>query len=261
VSDANAPAPKKADKTEFHFGLFVTVMWLIGAIVVMLCWADRTANPKVNEWGDVFAGLFAPVAFLWLVLGFRQQGRELQLSTRALELQVAELKQSVEQQRELVDVTRQQVLATMDEHDRRRALEQAAIQPLFVLECIGSARAADDSTQWTFSMTNEGETVTEIVVTASPPPIDPPRQILSLRRNEKAEIRLRYGGHFQFPSEVVLDIVFNDMTDTSGNDRRIVTVPEGLLPHYNNLRIQRAPVRLGTGRGGLIAFSTAGKTA
>lgn len=35
------------------------------------------AAMKPNEWGDAFAGFSAGLAFLWLVLGFFQQGQEL----------------------------------------------------------------------------------------------------------------------------------------------------------------------------------------
>lgn len=56
---------------------------------------------KLNELGDFLAGTFGPIAFLWLVLGFLQQGRELKLSTSALRLQAEELKNSVEQQSEM----------------------------------------------------------------------------------------------------------------------------------------------------------------
>ncbi len=44
---------------------------------------------RLNEWGDLLAGLFAPLAFLWLVVGYYQQGQE-------LKAQVAELKNSVD---------------------------------------------------------------------------------------------------------------------------------------------------------------------
>lgn len=55
-------------------------------------------NLPLNELGDFAAGAFGPLAFLWLVLGFRQQGRELQLSSAALQQQAVELQNSVEQQ-------------------------------------------------------------------------------------------------------------------------------------------------------------------
>lgn len=91
----------------FSFGLVVTFLWL-ATMVVLFYWSSTQASQlKPNEWGDFFAGMFAPLAFLWLVLGYLQQGEELRLSSDALKLQAEELKNSVEQQRELVEVTRQ----------------------------------------------------------------------------------------------------------------------------------------------------------
>jgi len=39
---------------------------------------------SVNEWGDFFGGSMAPLAFLWLILGYIQQGNELKQHTDAL---------------------------------------------------------------------------------------------------------------------------------------------------------------------------------
>jgi hypothetical protein len=64
--------------------------------------ADRyedLAVMKLNEYGDFFAGVFGPVAFGWLVLGYIQQGRELKISSNALRIQAEELKSSVEYQK------------------------------------------------------------------------------------------------------------------------------------------------------------------
>ena len=63
---------------------------------------------SLNEVGDFLAGIFGPLAIFWLILGFIQQGKELKQNTEALELQAQELKNSVEQQKELVSVSRQQ---------------------------------------------------------------------------------------------------------------------------------------------------------
>ncbi|WP_369012467.1 hypothetical protein [Acinetobacter baumannii] len=59
-----------------------------------------------NELGDFLAGAFAPLAFLFLILGYKQnsesiriQNEELKASTEALKLQVAEMKESVDQQK------------------------------------------------------------------------------------------------------------------------------------------------------------------
>lgn len=64
---------------------------------------------KPHEFADFLAGCFAPLAFFWLVLGFFQQGDELRNSVTALKLQGEELHNSVEQQRQLVEVTREQL--------------------------------------------------------------------------------------------------------------------------------------------------------
>jgi len=117
--------------TRFHFGCYITILW-----IVLMCFAvqdpARLLEMKLNELGDFLAGFFAPLAFLWLVLGYLQQGEELQHSTKALKLQAEELRNSVEQQRELVEVTRQQ----LDNEREAAALEQRnrteAAKPRFV---------------------------------------------------------------------------------------------------------------------------------
>ncbi|ROR02093.1 hypothetical protein EDF72_1210 [Delftia acidovorans] len=71
-------------------------------------WADLQGL-SLNELGDFLAGAFGPLAILWLVLGFFQQGAELRQNSAALKLQAEELKNSVEQQAELVAVSREQL--------------------------------------------------------------------------------------------------------------------------------------------------------
>lgn len=59
---------------------------------------------ELNAKGDFLAGVFAPLAFLWLVYGYFQQGRELRL-------QVQELKNNVTQQAALVSFQQQEINA------------------------------------------------------------------------------------------------------------------------------------------------------
>lgn len=66
--------------------------------------------------GDFLAGIFAPVAFLWLILGYIQQGKQLEQNTRALEqqeqalqLQIEEMRESVRQQKELSRIQNEQL--------------------------------------------------------------------------------------------------------------------------------------------------------
>jgi hypothetical protein len=89
-----------------RFSWATTVIWLLSCVLFLYDdWASA-AGMKFNEWGDFLAGASAPLAFLWLVIGYFQQGEELGQNTkalnqqeRALQLQVDELRQSVEQQK------------------------------------------------------------------------------------------------------------------------------------------------------------------
>lgn len=86
---------------------YITAFYVASAFMVIGAKFDDLILLELNEIGDLSAGIFGPIAFLWLVLGYIQQGRELKLSSEALRLQASELKESVKQQMELNYVTRQ----------------------------------------------------------------------------------------------------------------------------------------------------------
>lgn len=92
-------------------GRVVTGLYLVAVCVLVFLKRDTLPSMGLNEIGDFLAGAFGPVAFLWLILGYLQQGRELKLSSEALRMQAAELKNSVEQQTQLVAVGREQITA------------------------------------------------------------------------------------------------------------------------------------------------------
>jgi hypothetical protein len=92
-----------------------------------------------NELGDFIAGILGPVGILWLILGFWQQGDELRSSVRALELQSEELRNSVEQQKALVEITRKQAEAEISALHEEREARQRASSPKLVLSCSGGA--------------------------------------------------------------------------------------------------------------------------
>lgn len=113
--------------------------------------------------GRFFAGVFAPLAFLWLVLGYLQQGEELKLSTRALLLQADELKLSVQQQRELVEVTRQQVVSEKEAIAYEREMRERAALPHFVVAGGGGSFSGDGSTSYGISITNSGNVAVAVL--------------------------------------------------------------------------------------------------
>lgn len=175
----------------FQFGVAATALWLVISTTFMVL-ASKPGPLMPNEWGDVFAGLAAPVAFLWLVLGFLQQGKELQLSSRALELQVEELRNSVEQQKELVEVTRQQVLATIEDQNRRTEVERTARLPRFALQTksiVGNSYGLTVELE----IFNMGAPATDIEYTLDPEPAQRDRGLIShLQTGSSVVIRFQY---------------------------------------------------------------------
>lgn len=125
--------PRSRVRLHTKVGIVVTLTYLVGLGVY--CWLAKSemATLEPNEVGDLLAGAFSPLAFLWLVLGYIQQGEELKNSADALWLQGRELQNSVEQQRELVQVTRDQL--TLDQQGREAAEQEASrdAMPTFVL--------------------------------------------------------------------------------------------------------------------------------
>ncbi|MDC4990929.1 hypothetical protein OHW12_15595 [Acinetobacter baumannii] len=87
-----------------------------------------------NELGDFLAGVFAPLAFLFLYLGYKQQGFELQQNTQALNLQAAELKNSVEQQRLLVEAATDDLNFAKNQYADNSYRELIKSQPFIHLE-------------------------------------------------------------------------------------------------------------------------------
>lgn len=75
---------------------------------------------SANELGDFFAGSFAPLAFLFLYLGYKIQGEELKQNTKALEKQAEELANSVAEQKRLIAL-----------HQEEKDARDFSVQPNF----------------------------------------------------------------------------------------------------------------------------------
>jgi len=105
-----------------------------GWIVIWLLYAYINWNNievlSPNEWGDFFAGIFAPLAFLWLVIGYFQQGDELRQNTKALELQAKELRNSVEQQKQLTEVNKKELVHIQTQAEIDRGQVKRVSQPV-----------------------------------------------------------------------------------------------------------------------------------
>lgn len=219
----------------FRFGVWATGGWLAAGLALIFfagnwCQGPGQCGLKPNEWGDVFAGLFAPVAFLWLVLGFVQQGQELQLSTKALMLQVDELKNTVEHQRQLVEVTREQLEAAI-RHEKHQAEETRRLaQPRFILVQAGSSSTGSRIT-YNLTLRNVGATAANIQVFCDARKIG---IVPSLGRDEEGRIAATFDP--KPITKVKWLIRFSDSLGQQGESVFIGTPTEG-----NSMQIDAAP--------------------
>ena len=68
-----------------RWGLIVSGLWV--GLSVVLAFTVGDGQLKLNELGDFIAGMIAPLAFLWLIIGYFQQGEEIRANTEELERQ------------------------------------------------------------------------------------------------------------------------------------------------------------------------------
>ncbi|MCZ6616609.1 MAG: hypothetical protein O7E57_00645 [Gammaproteobacteria bacterium] len=89
----------KALDWRIRLGLTLTVGWLllgVSYISATIGWRNFGSLPAA-ELGSFLEGAFAPLAFLWLVVGYFLQQKELEQNTNALLAQAQEIQRSAEQ--------------------------------------------------------------------------------------------------------------------------------------------------------------------
>jgi hypothetical protein len=155
-----------------RFGLIGTVIYFLVLAVTLplmmgLGWI-KLEPIELNQAGDFLAGSFGPLAIFWLVLGFFQQGEELKNSVATLQLQAKELASSVEQQRELVQVTRESL-----DHERSRIAhdeseKKNAKQARFIVTAGGGSQSGHECVN-SFQATNIGSAAAKVIIEFSPP--------------------------------------------------------------------------------------------
>ncbi|EOV8808778.1 hypothetical protein ACN63X_003651 [Acinetobacter baumannii] len=107
LPEQNSAPPKKPFYKAWVFWVVCLYLLIIFLYTLKFCLGEgENVLLPSNELGDFLAGAFAPLAFLFLILGYKQnsesirlQNEELRASTEALRLQVAEMRESVEQQK------------------------------------------------------------------------------------------------------------------------------------------------------------------
>ena len=149
-------------KTLTRIGLVITTVYVV---VLYLLIKDRLPTLfeiSLNELGDFLAGAFGPLAIFWLILGFFQQGKELNQNTRALELQAEELRRSVEQQQELVNVAKLQHETDLKLLEEEKVKEIEKSKANFIILGFGGQHSDVDNMSCT--IVNTGEMATNVNV-------------------------------------------------------------------------------------------------
>jgi hypothetical protein len=223
----------------FVWGVIASALYILGLAIYAWIVRDAMSAMKPDQFATFLSGVFAPLAFLWLVLGFRQQGDELQNSARALWVQGEELRNSVEQQRALVEVSREQLQAEYAEYaERVRADEEAdrAAQPQFLGSTGGSFMG--DKRQLSFIVTSAGPTSSDVqlVVDGSIRASTP-----VLREGE----RVQFSCVYQTPAEVEsleIEVVYTDLRGNRRAQKFALPVDETGGPGHS--RTFGTPIRL-----------------
>lgn len=146
--------------TLFVCGIVVTFIYLAGTVWLRWSYGKPIGIGEIfrldlNELGDFFAGVFAPLAFFWFILAFIQQQKELQQNTEALQAQAREFKESVKHQKELAIATNRQTdvdEATLKLEEKR---ENSRLLPDLVLTRCSPSRAPD-IIRWEIEFINYG---------------------------------------------------------------------------------------------------------
>lgn len=151
--------PKGATAKLGLFGLF-TAIWLLAATYLgYFAHSPETGCEgtfsclTANEWGDFLAGVFAPIAFLWLVATvwiqsdeLREQRKELALTRREFELSRSVMTEQAEEAKKQAEYIATQTQLLSDEAQARKREETLTSFKSLVARFIEYTRDnADDS--------------------------------------------------------------------------------------------------------------------
>lgn len=100
---------EKMNQKSLYWGLVGTAIWLGGIYIFCIKYDYKLPN-TLNEFGDFLAGICAPLAFFWLILGYVQQGRQLEQNSHAIKLQAEALNLQIEEFKKIVAIQEKQNL-------------------------------------------------------------------------------------------------------------------------------------------------------
>ena len=146
-------------------GMAITAIYLAVFVSTPIFGINNLVSLTLNELGDFLAGTFAPLALIWLVIGYFQHGQELRLNTEALKAQQEELRRQVEETAILAKSAERQAqaneeLVTLNRTEQQREIERrvAAAQPMFV------GYGGSSGGKFSQGILNQGADITDIEI-------------------------------------------------------------------------------------------------
>lgn len=154
-------------KTRTVIALTCTLAW--GATVGILIYTDWDSFKALdlNEKGDFLAGFVSPVFIIWLIIGYFQQGEELQQNTEALRLQGEELKNSVKEQQALVEATRRQVALMEEARIEEKAAERSRAKLRLQYSSYDMQTYAGENVAFNIALVNAGANASKVHFSSS----------------------------------------------------------------------------------------------
>jgi len=188
----------------------------------------------LNEIGDFLAGAFGPIAFLWLVLGFLLQSKELRNSVEALTLQTEELRASVAQQSALVEVSEKQHQLELEYKEEKIKEERISKIPEMLIKSSGGSVSGKQSSL-KYQITNRAGDASAVrlkTIASSELGTDcvkvSPSPILSLRKGEKRDIIITAEGNVAHYSILRLEI--HSKAVAGGERKTVIDLKDEELP-------------------------------
>lgn len=178
-------------------GLVLSTIWLLVMFVLINWKFESVGAMDLNEIGDFLAGVTAPLALLWLVIGYFQQGKEISQNTKALKLQVEETAQLARNAERQAAATEQMAILNKTQYETEEAREHALSQPLLISSGGTTSQGSASKTH----LQNKGGPVTNIEIKSDAPYSINFSPVQALDEDQKATLTIapELGNSLQYP--------------------------------------------------------------
>ncbi|MFJ4348901.1 hypothetical protein [Pseudomonas sp. NPDC089401] len=223
---------RKRREPEWHLrqhmvdiGGAITLVYLVG--ITALTWGriGTLSTMPLNEVGDFLAGAFGPVAFLWLVLGFLQQGDELRLSTKALEDQAGELKRTVEHQSTMASAALDQIDAQRESLQMQWYEREKTLKAVFSIN-YGYPSHSSPNVRNTIYITNRGADAAHMDLTFEPQISEERIHLADMRSGEQESFSFSFNPQ-ESPRSGLVTITYLDAEGKPRHQRFVYELGEG----------------------------------